>query len=604
MRTLLKQYFGFDDFRFLQEDIINHVLAGRDACVIMPTGSGKSLCYQLPALALDGITLVISPLIALMKDQVDALCANGVKAACINSAMSPDAIRTILYEARAGQWKLLYVAPERLATPNFQAVLRTFPIRLIAVDEAHCISEWGHDFRPDYRTLANLRELFPHVPWIALTATANARVQTDIIVQLKLENSKTFLSSFNRPNLTYLVRPKKDWLGIVAKALETVRGSSTIIYCFSRKDTESVAQKLTERGWPALPYHAGLDPDTRRRTQEKFIRDECSIIVATIAFGMGIDKPNVRLVVHVGLPRSVEGYYQETGRAGRDGLPSTCLFFYAPGDRWKREYFIRQIEDGHEQIRARQQLTQMIGYAEGHGCRRKYLLEYFGEHWSEVNCGGCDVCLGQEAGFFAPSAAPTDYDQTLFEELRGLRKRLADERGVPAFVIFGDRPLREMARLYPQSLASFRNIQGVGQEKGRAFGQLFVDVIYAYAKKYGAQPDLTSQREPRIEYPRKTVITDTLSETKTCLEQKLSLKQIAEQRGLTETTILTHLEKILSIEPIDITYLKPSGPRFDVIEKAFRASGGFTLTPVRARLGESFSFEELRLVRLFLHKPL
>lgn len=605
MRTLLKQYFGFDGFRPLQEDIITHVLSGRDTCVIMPTGSGKSLCYQLPALALDGITLVISPLIALMKDQVDALRANGVQATCINSTLSPDAIRAILDEARAGMWKLIYVAPERLAMPAFQSTLRTLPIKLIAVDEAHCISEWGHDFRPDYRSLANLRALFPRVPWIALTATANARVQADIIVQLKLENSRTFLSSFNRPNLTYLVRPKKEWIGIVAQALETVRGSSAIIYCFSRKDTEDVAKKLSALGWAALPYHAGLDPEVRRRTQEKFIRDECSIIVATIAFGMGIDKPNVRLVVHVGLPRSVEGYYQETGRAGRDGLPSTCLLFYAPGDRWKREYFIRQIEDGHEQIRARQQLDQMIRYAEGNTCRRKYLLEYFGERWSDANCGGCDVCLGQGAGFLAPAEQAADYDKTLFEELRGLRKRLADERGIPAFVVFGDKTLREMARLYPQSLDSFRKIQGVGQEKERAFGTFFVAAICAYAKKHGPMPDLTNTvtERPKIERPKEAVtMTDTLAETKSGLEQRLSLKEIAQRRGLAETTILTHLEKILSIEAIDIAYLKPSGPRFDAIEKAFRSSGGFSLTPVRTKLGNNFSFEEIRLARLFIKK--
>ncbi len=598
MHNLLKQYFGFDSFRPLQEKIINHVLSGHDTCVVMPTGSGKSLCYQLPALALDGVTLVISPLIALMKDQVDGLRANGIKAACINSTIPTTDIQTILAEVKQGTWKLLYLAPERLAMPVFREQLKNLPIRLITVDEAHCISEWGHDFRPDYRNLASLRELFPGVPWIALTATANEQVRNDIVKQLGLKDGRMFLSSFNRPNLTYLVRPKQQWLKIAARALESVRGSSAIIYCSSRKETEKIAIKLTQNGYPALPYHAGLEDRVRRETQEKFIRDECPVIVATIAFGMGIDKPNVRLVIHTDLPRSIEGYYQETGRAGRDGLPSTCLFFFNPGDRWKREYFIRQITDHEEQERSRKQVEDMVRYAQIAHCRRKFLLGYFGENWNHPSCGSCDHCLGEEAEIYAPiSTKQETYDRELFEVLRILRKQLADARRVPAFVIFGDRSLREMARLYPQSQTSFRKIYGVGAEKAKTFGTTFIEVICAYAKTHDNKPDLTS---PTVSSITSNTLSDTLSETKTHLQQKRSLKEMASLRGLAESTILNHLEKIAARESVEMSHLYPDTERLNKIKDAFQASKGWMLTPVRERLGHDFSFEELRLARLTL----
>lgn len=598
MRDLLKQYFGFDNFRPLQEDIIKHVTSGKDACVIMPTGSGKSLCYQLPALVLPGITLVISPLIALMKDQVDGLRASGIKAAYINSTVPPSEIQKILEEARQGSWKLLYVAPERLAIDNFRSTLQALPINLITVDEAHCISEWGHDFRPDYRQLAYLRPLFPSVPWIALTATANARVQKDIVTQLKLHGGKIFVSSFNRPNLTYSVRPKKQWLEIASQAIKNTKGASAIIYCFSRKETERIAQKLREQGFNALPYHAGLDPKTRRETQERFIRDECPIVVATIAFGMGIDKPNVRLVVHADLPRSVEGYYQETGRAGRDGLPSRCLFFYTPGDRWKREYLIRQGGNPDEQKRAREQLSHMIQYAETTECRRKFLLNYFGESWPHTNCNNCDICLKEEIETVHTSSKIENYDMTLFEELRALRKRLADERGLPAYIIFGDRSLKEMSELYPQSIETFRQIHGVGKEKEQAFGAIFVKTICTYVQKIGGKNDLI--KIPAQEFQ---TFTDTLEETKTYLQKKMSIKEIVSRRHLAESTVLTHVEKILAQESLDISHLIPANKaRLATIHAAFKDSRGLALKPVYERLGGAFPYEELRIARLFLKR--
>ena len=401
MLNLLKTHFGFDRFLPLQEEIIRWVLAKKDGLVLMPTGGGKSLCFQLPALMLPGLTLVISPLIALMKDQVDALKANGLPAAFINSTLSYAEIAGIQRQAQADQIKILYLAPERLIMPEFQQFLQKIKVSLIAIDESHCISEWGHDFRPDYRNLQILRNILPSVPALALTATATQKVREDIISQLSLDQAKIFISSFNRPNLSYAVRPKKDAYDQLIQILREHRNESAIIYCFSRKDTEHLAADLGHEGFKALPYHAGLESEERRSNQEKFIRDEVQIIVATIAFGMGIDKPDVRLVIHYNLPKSIEGYYQETGRAGRDGLPSECVLFYSYADTVKQRYFIRQIEDEGERQNASQKLAQMVAYCELGSCRRYHLLSYFGEDYQPENCHGCDICLSPPEEFEA-----------------------------------------------------------------------------------------------------------------------------------------------------------------------------------------------------------
>lgn len=598
LQTLLQRYFGYNQFRPLQQEIVEHVLQRKDALVLMPTGGGKSLCFQLPALAFPGMTLVVSPLIALMKDQVDALRENGVEAAYLNSTLSFAEAQRIQHEAEQGHLKLLYAAPERLAQPWFQQWLQRIDLSCIAVDEAHCISEWGHDFRPEYRQLATLRQLLPNLPCVALTATANERVRKDIIAQLRLENGRVFSSSFNRPNLTYHIRQKRQSFEQLLELLGSYQGASVIIYCVSRKDTERIASGLTARGFKASPYHAGLAPEARAHAQERFIRDEAPIIVATIAFGMGIDKPNVRLVVHLDLPKSVEGYYQETGRAGRDGLPSNCVLFYSAGDRFKQDFFIDQLTNEQEQQRARKQLAEMIAYCETNRCRRRHLLQYFGEVWEKERCDSCDRCLtpastvpkqdyskevsalaalilslrgaygvehvldiargakvkkirdrghdrlpgygslagraedelkhimreALEAGLFKkegdrypvivipketserlaknePSLLPAyvplaaaarpaltvrsavaqdeSFDHALFDRLRVLRKRLADERHVPAYVIFGDRTLQECARKRPQTKAAFATIFGVGQAKLEAFGEVFVREIQA-----------------------------------------------------------------------------------------------------------------------------
>ncbi|MFA5830036.1 MAG: DNA helicase RecQ [Candidatus Gracilibacteria bacterium] len=603
MQKLLKTHFGYDKFRPLQEEIIYHILQKQEALVIMATGGGKSLCYQLPALAFPGLTLVISPLIALMKDQVDSLNSNGIPAAFINSTLSFEAHQNIEFRLKKGQIKILYVTPERLALPAFQDFLHKLKLDLIAIDEAHCISEWGHDFRPEYRNLKSLRKNFPKVPLMALTATATDKVRLDIIEQLGLSKAKTFLSSFNRSNLTYQMRPKKKALEELVVLLKKYENESVIIYCFSRKRTEEIAERLQEENLRALPYHAGLDAEKRKDTQEKFIHDETSIIVATIAFGMGIDKPNVRLVVHFDLPKSVESYYQETGRAGRDGLPSECVLFYSYGDKIKHNFFINQIADPDQRKGAAEKLAQIIQYAELQTCRRAYLLKYFGENQIQENCQGCDNCLATKESFDATGISwkilsailrteerfgltyivdvlrgketektrerqhqklsvfgvakdekaeelrqiielliankilqkttgeypvlkvteegrvclntrekiflsrPTvardslhvatvnrarvkknaatvvlDYHRPLFEQLRVLRKGIADKKRVPPFIIFGDVSLQEMSFYLPQSNDTFAFITGVGRMKLAEYGPDFLAIIKAYAE--------------------------------------------------------------------------------------------------------------------------
>ena len=346
MEELLHKYFGYTEFRPLQREIIEGVLNKKDSFVLMPTGGGKSLCFQLPALMMPGLTIVVSPLIALMKDQVDGLIANGIPATLINSSLFQGDIEERMRAIKRGKIKLLYVAPERLVMPSFLAFLKEITISLFAIDEAHCISEWGHDFRAEYRQLRILKKSFPDVPVMAMTATATRRVQDDILDQLKFgKGALRYKASFDRANLHYAVLPKEKQLPRLLDFLKKHKDDSGIIYCFSKKSTDALAARLCEAGYKALPYHAGLDSNTRTRNQEKFVKDECDIICATIAFGMGIDKSNVRFVVHYDLPKSMAGYYQETGRAGRDGLESDCLLFFSYGDKRKIEYFFSEIRN-------------------------------------------------------------------------------------------------------------------------------------------------------------------------------------------------------------------------------------------------------------------
>lgn len=393
--TILQSVFGYTSFRHNQEAIIQHLLSGEDAVVLMPTGGGKSLCYQVPALCLEGVTIVVSPLIALMKDQVDALLLSGVKAAFLNSTQHPAEREIILQQLRRNELKLLYVAPERLvgAEINFLQFLKEQARpALFAIDEAHCISQWGHDFRPEYRVLSELKIQFPDVPVIALTATADALTKKDIIDQLRLKSYRVFENSFNRPNISYYVKPKQNYYEELIDYLGEHKQDSGIIYCLSRNATERLAEDLKADGFNAEAYHAGLDKNTRDKRQDFFLKDDINIMVATIAFGMGINKSNVRYVIHADLPKNIEGYYQETGRAGRDGLPSEAILFYGAGDVMKLKSFA-QIENNPEQTKILlDKLDKMVAFCETRRCRRKYLLNYFGEQAPDY-CGTCDTCI-------------------------------------------------------------------------------------------------------------------------------------------------------------------------------------------------------------------
>jgi ATP-dependent DNA helicase RecQ len=593
----LKSVFGYDAFRPMQREIIETTLGGRDTFALLPTGGGKSLCFQLPALMGEGLTLVVSPLIALMKDQVSQLEAAGVEATFLNSSLGVKETKARLADLHQGRYRLLYAAPERLMLDHWKENLLTWNVNRIAIDEAHCISEWGHDFRPEYRRIASLRGLLPDIPVMALTATATERVRKDIIHHLQLRDPAVFVASFNRPNLSYRVIPKDQPIRQIVEFVRKRPMDGGIVYCATRATADRVAESLSERGFPAVPYHAGLTNSERAQNQELFIRDETRIVCATIAFGMGINKPNVRWVIHHDLPKNIEGYYQETGRGGRDGLPADCLLLFSAGDAAKQTHFIDEITNDHEQRVAREQLRLMLHYAECSGCRRRELLEYFAESYAEPNCNSCDNCLQpresynattqaqkllscvyrvrqggrfgvgmnhlieiltgadtekirrwghdqlstygigkeltrsewgaigrelmrsglleQEAGQFpvialtdaglealksrrvisltkpmaskkttAPRAGEIECDETLFDRLRKLRKRLADERGVPAYVILGDNALRQMAREYPLRVSDLQGVGGIGEKKLAEFGDIFTREIAAYLQTY------------------------------------------------------------------------------------------------------------------------
>ncbi len=395
VRQALRTVFGFESFRPNQEDIVGSILARKDVFAVMPTGGGKSLCYQLPAVLMQGTAVVISPLISLMKDQVDAAKENGIAAAFINSSLDSEQMSDVFRRLKGDQVRLLYIAPERFAMPQFIETLKGLPLSLFAIDEAHCISEWGHDFRPDYLSLSGIPSLFPGVPVAAFTATATEKVQQDIIQKIGLRTPHVVRASFNRPNLFYQVESKSDVNLQVLAFMKEHQEESGIVYRTTRDAVTATAEFLASNGIKALPYHAGLTADQRYRNQEAFNKDEVSVIVATIAFGMGIDKSNVRFVVHADLPKHIEAYYQETGRAGRDGEPALCLLYFSRGDIPKIRYFIDKVQDEADRRIALEKLNQTVRFASHNVCRRKQLLSFFGEVYPGENCGSCDICTGE-----------------------------------------------------------------------------------------------------------------------------------------------------------------------------------------------------------------
>lgn len=491
---LLKEYFGYDTYRKGQEEVIDGILSGRDVLGIMPTGAGKSVCYQIPALMFSGITIVISPLISLMQDQVASLNQAGIHAAYLNSSLTYRQYLTALKYARSGRYKIIYVAPERLETTEFLAFAMHADISMVCVDEAHCVSQWGQDFRPSYlRIIEFIAQLEKRPVVSAFTATATCDVRDDIIRILQLKDPMILTTGFDRSNLFFQTERPKDKFEALKRHMRAFKGQSGVIYCLTRKTVEEVCEKLIREGYPATRYHAGLTPEERKENQEAFIYDTKPIMVATNAFGMGIDKSNVRYVIHYNMPKNMEGYYQEAGRAGRDGEPSKCILLYSPQDIAVNRYFIENnnrneelTQDEQEFIRKQDEkrLQQMSMYCVTHKCLRTYILNYFGER-GPANCGGCSNCLSPEGKANAARIqtirrSDGENDQELFDALRALRLQIAREKKIAPYQIFSDKTLKDMCKIRPENKMQFMSVPGVGFMKCNRYGTAFLEVLELY----------------------------------------------------------------------------------------------------------------------------
>lgn len=709
---VLQQYFGYDHFRLNQASAVENVIAQKDTFVLMPTGGGKSLCYQVPALVLEGTAIVISPLIALMKDQVDALRVNGISAAFLNSSMDPLEQNETFHQLKAGKLKLLYVAPEKLSADNgsFLKILQDLNISLFAVDEAHCVSHWGHDFRPDYLFLNGLKKQFPHTPIIALTASADEITRQDIIRQLNLDDPAVLISSFDRSNIKYFVQPKQSVLNHIIQYLNEHPNDSGIIYCLSRKGTEDLANNLKENGVNAAFYHAGISSKERAQVQDDFIKDKIRVMVATIAFGMGIDKSNVRFVMHADLPKNVESYYQETGRAGRDGLPSEAILFYSSADVMKLKKFA-MVEGNEEQSALMlRKLQQMTDFAEMQKCRRQYLMEYFGES-HPGSCNSCDYCLSDFENWDATTDAQkllsavfrlkerygrnliidflrgskgvkiTDYMRSLptygigatadkahwqnlikqlvindflresneefsvlkltekskvvlfnkgkvhlqkvkalakavtvdeiepshpiteieahpelFDELRTLRRQLAEQENVPPYVIFSDATLMELATYLPLAKEELNQITGFGVFKIEKYGELFLRVISDFCTTHHLSSKIAEKAPKRHSKPKKTnkYEAGTYTVTFQLYKEGHRVEDIAKIRNLSVNTIQNHLANFVEVgtikpsELMDITKLEP------IISIAKNQTLS-SLKAIKEELGETYTYFEIRI---------
>jgi len=605
--TPLRRYWGYSSFRPLQERIVRSLLAGHDTCVVMPTGGGKSLCYQLPAVVSERTTVVISPLIALMQDQAAQLAQMGIPAAVLNSSVSSEEQSRVMRQAREGAFRLLYLSPERLQRADTLGWLQQVPVSFFAIDEAHCISEWGHEFRPEYRQLSSLRGKFPDRPIAAFTASATRHVRHDILAQLQLRNPDKYIASFHRPNLRYLVRQcdSVEHTALLVTALRHYDEGNVIVYSPTINKVEETVDFLEDQGIAAVGYHAKMDSPDRRRNQERWMSDEVRVLVGTIAFGLGINKATVRAVIHLALPKSVEQFYQEAGRAGRDGKPADCILLWRKQDAGLLGYFANQILDAAERERAWQRYHTIRAFAESEKCRHRQICTHFGENPKWASCGGCDICgaapdwltetisaaavrrTAVGTGFSGARAVPGSVaDQELRDYLSEWRRITAKEQGVPAYVVLHDTSLDEICRVQPASISELLNITGIGERKADRYGQGILSALRQYSAGARAAAPPEKKTAPALETLR-------------LLAEGKSFEEIAQIRGRQIATVVNAVAGLVEKGELDFRPEWIDRNRLAVIEAACERLGLAQLERLRTlkdALPPEITYEEIRLV--------